>query len=1176
MTAPFPRVPVSAPQNVWFNGRTVDDTDLDLEQNFNNTIEGGIKQNHFGTGVLPDVLTPNILFNSSLTQGLLDGQALNVQAQPSDNINGNQLQITLSGSAAAGRRCVKILIVGLNFENNLQYDSFYFHRNETQISSKHYTNILTIVFNDFVGLEAQSFNLGGTIIISEATPMSLSRDAIMIAEDYQPNLFFRDFFVSTGGTINNLLTTALPNYNIGGLNITAGYLQLVSIVENDVSSQIGEKFIAYTNNIQKITLCMSVINDITPSNLVWSGDIIVSIYPLQTSVSCITDIVPQLAIDYDPSNIPLAQLSFAYNDLLNQGIELNTVPQPVDFIFSNTTVGSGLAIIPNNYYAITVKRAGSAGTCQIQFATGTNTSPYYRETLFNGNIWTDVPESSLWFQVWTDAAKVSDGQAYDNGNGIIIPKNQINTTTNTKVDYVLNNIQFTGNALYSALVQAITTQSVPLEDQRTGEPELSQQQFTPSVSLLDATGLLNIQNVSVPLIIGTITDQNVKAFGGNGTTLSASMHEYGMVQNQIVLKVVTNPSDPRYDQDIIELVSEVVGNTLYGAQYIPDTSNPSLFYRIVNAELITMIYGDVNGDGIVNEADILPAQAFLGTNLNIFPTYPQYIDNITPFVNDNHLTWQVVNPVGPVVIASGSDGIMTVNPSTTNQANFNSVSANFNSISNLGSYNLVISNSVISAGNNGSFTITNLIDNADITISKILYTSNTILQLMRADVNQDGIIGNDDITYITNYATNVPPFPATAYPATLVGTTFQAIRLTFEEYVDRFDDYPFNQVNRSTTLHPLPDLFIDGYYKDGYTEFAGQDVLTDPIPFNINKELTWYNFNIVVNSNPKLVPASFDFQTGYTLNPCSIQGVVDQYFPVQPAFDPGRNDIFFPNNIIMNYGGQLVTPSGNFYKVDFETCVITIEIPDGYFNGERSVNLFTDFVANFSGTGYTALGRPAMRFADCSFVSMNALILNQVLFSVSVQSFSPQINGLDPNCYSGIIVDGKIGVSIDYASGLLTLNFENLYQDPVEQTLNTKVEITVFLKRGGWNNQPIYIDSTTAQNILGVSNPTPSNVSCPGPSVVMLMSSSNPVAYNASLTLTAFVVYSGSPIPTGIIVFKVGNTTIGIAALNGSASTTLTINTTVLGSGTSDIVAYYPGDVNFGPGQSLALVQVVS
>lgn len=107
-----------------------------------------------------------------------------------------------------------------------------------------------------------------------------------------------------------------------------------------------------------------------------------------------------------------------------------------------------------------------------------------------------------------------------------------------------------------------------------------------------------------------------------------------------------------------------------------------------------------------------------------------------------------------------------------------------------------------------------------------------------------------------------------------------------------------------------------------------------------------------------------------------------------------------------------------------------------------------------------------MRFADCSLVSSAALANDQLRFSVAVQSFSPSTGGTDEDGYSGVIIDGKIGVYMDYTTGLLSLNFTNLYEDVVLQTLNTKIQIQVFLKKGGFNNTPIVINSTQVQNML--------------------------------------------------------------------------------------------------------------
>lgn len=1055
------KIPVSSPQNLWSDAQSVDDGNLTLEQNFNNEIYTSLINNHIGSGVIPEALSQAIIFDSSLSGDLLDGKFIAAQVQPSDSNNGNQLEIELTGSLAAGNKTVKVILIGLDFQNTLQYDTLVFAKNESQITKRHYRTVLAIFLNDFIGAPLQSFNLGGRITIKESLPMSLSRDPLMIAQDVEPNLVFRDFFVASGTTLSNLLATSLPSYNISGLNIKTGYRQLRSIVQNDVSTQIGQKFLSTSNNIQKISLLLAVNDNITPSNSVWTGDLIVSIYALQSTIQSSTDIVPNLAIDFDPTNIPLAQISLDYAGLLASGIQLNTSPQPVDFIFSNTPVGSGLLVKSGSYYVITIKRAGSADTSQIQIATGSNASEDMRETIFNGSIWVDIPEESLWFRAFTDAAKVSDGQAYDSGKGIQISKTIIDDTTGLTIDNSLDNQSFLRNDLYSAVIQALLKEFAPVQNQRTGNPIDSEKEYVPALSLLTNTQLSAIQAVSEPLILGTITDQNIKSSSVTGSIVGAAIHHYGMIGNEIVMKVIDDVSDTfRYDQNLVAMVSDLVAGKLGQAKFIPNTSNPSIFYRIVKAELLTLMYGDINGDGIIDNADLLASQRLLGTDLNVFPSLNTYQVHTADFAPDSSIHWQVVDPTGPTVITSGTDGILSAFGDT---ANFNSASASFSTISGLGTYQLKVLTSTTTT-NIGSFSIINLVDTNDITIQKVEYTTDLFLQLMRADINNDMIVDSADVSLITNYIELAPPFPATSLPANRVGTTFNAIRFTVDQYVDRNDDYPGTDANRASIIHPAQDIFLDGY-----SSWGSSNVKTSPINFSIVKQLNWNEDNIVVNSNPKMVPASFNFLTGYN----SILGATNLNqsltFPIKPSFDPGRNDMFIPNNLIINAGGQITNPTGDYFKMDFEMNTISFEIPPvAAFNGEKTVNILTDFIADYTTTGYTRIGYKALRFADGSTVPMTAFTSNQVRVDASVLSFSPQINGITTDGYEGILINPSMGVSMDYSTGLLTLNFNGLFKDPVTKTENTKVQISVYLKKAGWNNAPTVIDSSKTTNLLGL------------------------------------------------------------------------------------------------------------
>src|SRR5690606_9110872 len=142
---------------------------------------------------------------------------------------------------------------------------------------------------------------------------------------------------------------------------------------------------------------------------------------------------------------------------------------------------------------------------------------------------------------------------------------------------------------------------------------------------------------------------------------------------------------------------------------------------------------------------------------------------------------------------------------------------------------------------------------------------------------------------------------------------------------------------------------------------------------------------------------------------------------------------FIPNNLVINDTGEIIRPDGYYFKVDFEVGTIIFEIPAISFVTEKTINIFTDFVANYSEDGRTRLGYEAMRFADCSFVEMDALEKEQVRFSIALRSFSPELNGTDEDDIEGIIVDGRIGVTIEPTTGILTLNFNNLYEDPILQ-----------------------------------------------------------------------------------------------------------------------------------------------
>lgn len=1086
------RTPVSAPQNIWSDAQAVDDINLDLEQNHNNIIDASIINNHVGDGILPETLVQNVLFDSSLVTGFLDGVPVSTQTQPSDNNFGNQLQISLNQSKAAGKKTVKIALIGLDFQGNLQYETFYFRTNESQVSKKHFVKVLLILINDFIGNPLLSLNLGGRIIISEANPLTLSRDTLLVAQDQQPNLFFRDFFVDGFNSLNILLQTALPLYNTSTLNILSAPLDNIALSSGDVTTQLGEKFVATTNNIQKVTLLLSARNLVAgqQNNLVFDGDLVVSIYPLQSVLDCPTDIAPNLPIDFPPSNIPLVQVSVNYATLLSQGVVLDSIPQPVDFVFSNSPIASGNSLVPGNYYAVTIKRSGSASQADILVATGQALIPNSRVTTFTGTLWVDLTDQQLWFRVWTDAAKISDGQAYDSGNGIVIPKTTIDPTSQATIDNSVGALQFAGGDVFHAVVSAVTEQSDPVPDQRTGNPVDTVQQFVPKIQLLNTIDITNLEQASEPLIVGAIADKNVDFIDSVNSLLSSNLYSATIVNNELLVKIVDDPTDSvRFDSSVSALATSLLNGAFVGAKFYPNGNNSSVFYRVAEARLCSMISGDVDGNGIIDNRDLDALNQYLGYNLNVgLPTNSTTTTNGTtttytngyttysvPFASQNFGSIQLVDPSTNAVIAFAADATTTPIPDNPARANVSSVSIDFTSIIGLSSYVLVNLDAGVPA-NHGGFSIVGLdVATNVITIQKIFLSGDVIGEMFRADIDGDFHITFNDGYLLQNYVeratlTTIPttPFPGpTSNSYAKIGTRFNVIRFTLEKYIDRADDYSALITGRPGVVHPTSDIFLS----DGY--FAGHNFYTNPSKLLIQEMLTWDESLVITNSHARLVPSVFTSLTGYVENSCSLANILCNIYPLPLDFDPGLVDYFVPNNLIIGPGGELKRPDGEFYKVDFEVGTVVLEVPDGLFGSEKTIDVLNDFVvstvdgANHQ-TGLTRLGFPAMKFSDCSYVTPLSLSRDQLRFSVAVQSFSPNTNGLSDDGYTGAIVDGKMGINIDYSTGLLTLNFTNLYQDATLQTLSTKIQVNVFLKKGGFNNEPLFVDSTKVQNMLSL------------------------------------------------------------------------------------------------------------
>lgn len=1001
------RKSVSFLHNRWYDGQRVDQVDMDIEQSRNVNRDGSIVQNHFGSGVVPLSPIQKVLFDTDnlfpdqvalIASNDFDGTGLRPLEQPTDNTLGNQLEVELTDSdpetyptrwesTAKGRLSTKVVIIGLDFQGNLQYDRFYFYKKEKQITAKHYARILSVLTNDFYGNNNCSRSLGGRLIIRETESFQLSREPIMIAQDVQPNLFFRDFKISNTSiganpTVNLFQTIQDAiglEYNVDSLWINTTVKRDFELEQDDVTTRIGEKFLAKSNNIQKITMLLGVRKDndaVIADQFNWSGELIVSIYELQSSVSCPTDLVPELAIEFDPNLVPITQFSIDQADLKRRGYVLSNVLQPIDFVFNNTQLASTAnpVIEPGKYYMFTVGRAGDAGTGTLFTGIGNSQVTDDRFTIFTSQ-WTDVPEEDMWYQVWSDTAKVADGFAYDEGNGMEIAK----TTTNelgAVVDYAFDQNPFADfgqNTLNTAVVEAVKEQSVQEQDERTGNPVYARQKFEPSFSFVTTANLEVLRETSEPVVLGCARDTNPKS----NEDIEGVQLFPGLAKGNVFHVVAPNP--------------DLISQQLIGSALIPNDECQAKEYKIVNTSICTDGYGDINGDGVVDDLDIFRASQLVGESLELGSTQ-----------------------------------------------------------------------------------------------EKILNGEIDALEIIRGDVDGDGYITSTDIDHITAFVANTRA-------AFDVGDTFQRLEITVQRPTGRLDGYydcadgyvrlDGYSLQNIVSINNLTSAELEYYGYNGLPDIEAEDeifqqILYEPVPFRVQASPFWQDYLLQFRSDAREVPVTFTYDTTpdkliTELGACDDTGeslCQDVFNLGRNACDPGRNDFYVPNNLLIG-DGQILDKYGNFHKQDIEVHIVTIEIPEVPF-GRGVLDVFNKLIVNYA-NGKTYAEYPAARFADCTYVESDALVKNQIRWGLAIASMTPNLDGYNWDYGYGIISDDSLAAYIDHETGILYFTMKDAINSAIYPEIRPKIQLTTYLKKAGWNNTPLTVPGDQLVGLLSSNDPYP-------------------------------------------------------------------------------------------------------
>lgn len=621
-------LPVNIKNCNFFDGQQVTETDLTDEQNRNVGIDAANENNFFGSGVLDEFPYPPVIFDTnnlnSTQQSYLDSYSFDGQnvyvgsdlVSVSDTINGVNLAVQISGARLDGSAHIKVSIIGDEFGDALIHDDLTFNTNGTQVTTGRYKNIRAILFNNFAGsltnnkkyaAEEDGYALIGSCVIREAVAMEVSSDSIMASQIFQPSIYWGEFSPSDyTTTVTEMLQDAIgPTKSIVELNIALASEAQREIVANDVTTRIGQKFLATGSNIQKISILTSVKYNSShlpgEDGYEWRGDIILTLHKLQTEVDCPVTPTPDNAIDFDPDPTIIGQIALSADDLKYQGVVLNGTPQIIDFVFTGSNISDPVRsnIEVGRYYLFTVGRAGAAtyGTLLFEEASDRIDDSYM--VIYDGTQWVNITESDMWFAIYGDYIKVSDGIAYDGGIGVQVPRIAPDSS-NTEVPYTLGEIPLytvSYDAYNYVLLDTSEEYSDPVQDQRTGDDVWSRVTPVPDISLINSAALTTLlETTPDPVLLASVRDDNPR---GNPNSIVGETCLPGLVSGDTF--------------NILLPDADVLQNNLVGSILYPSTScgGSSCEFRIIKQTHYNDAYGDVNGDGEIDLTDLAVVNSWL-------------------------------------------------------------------------------------------------------------------------------------------------------------------------------------------------------------------------------------------------------------------------------------------------------------------------------------------------------------------------------------------------------------------------------------------------------------------------------------------------------------------------------------------------------------------------------------
>ena len=649
------------PRVNFFDGQRVTESDLDTEQIHHRNLASNIILDFHQNGVVRDsIFESKVLFDTSspgtysedtndseskISVGRFDGTAILFDSQPSDTVYGNRLEVTASDLDIGGRLKAKVLILGLRYsstktQGELITELVDFDLNQTKITKNYFTKVIAVFFNNFsggVGKSEYSASLdsiqtnsnGGKIVFRESEPLRVHARTDTFSQIESPNYDLASFITSsTSLSIEEELKLALgTSYSFNELYFELSSSKDLLFEPNaDQTIQYGQKFLAKTNNIQKLDLLFYVKRDDSAavgSEYNFSGEIVVSIHKLLDNISCITDPNPENLLDFDPELSPIIEVSYSQEDIEDMGVKLDGNPQVVSIDLSTTLIADPNiepSLQSDKFYAVLVSRRGnnSVGTLGIPAGyykpsrktdNGQDLNPEERfgrqdsrliEYDPSNSSYVDYPDLSMWIVVHSDTIEITDGQAYTtDGFPITVPKT-VEYVGSTRVPFFIKDIPLStvveGEKNYIVLYREDEFVS-PSTHPRTGNFVHTKIKDAPSIGVLTQSEL-DEELSEFPLILSRVIDTNVR----DAQDISGVADKPGLLGRDHALFV-----DPGTD---------LLNENLLGRVFTPDLDcECNSRYKITRVECSVLKLGDLNDDGAYTADDIDALLALVGNTL---------------------------------------------------------------------------------------------------------------------------------------------------------------------------------------------------------------------------------------------------------------------------------------------------------------------------------------------------------------------------------------------------------------------------------------------------------------------------------------------------------------------------------------------------------------------------------